>query len=313
VTNPSPHLGDHERNTELLDHELPNPRFRDASYLRWLYDENPHGEGYWDSIDGEDDLRVAHYALIPQVWRNEEGPVPMLFSLNAVTRTGSQRKGYFKKIGDTIYERARQAGRKGIIAVPNDNSTPAVVKYWKYRFLMQIPVTAVRPLPRRRGQVESHDVNEAYLASEVFAELAGGLDEHRAEGWTCVYAPEYLRWRISQPHARYAVHVTDDVVAITTRSSFAKVPVCVVLKLLPRAGAADSIEAGPVIAAACRHHRAPGAVYAGFNARVRVRGVRLPLKLRPVPLNLLYKSLSEDVPQDGFELDTYEFLDMDAY
>jgi hypothetical protein len=54
-------------------------------------------------------------------------------------------------------------------------------------------------------------------------------------------------------------------------------------------------------------------VYAGFNARVRVRGVQLPLKLRPVPLNLLYKSLSDDVPQDTFELDTYEFLDMDAY
>jgi hypothetical protein len=95
--------------------------------------------------------------------------------------------------------------------------------------------------------------------------------------------------------------------------TFAKVPVCVVLKLLPRAGAADRIEAGPVIAAACRHHGAPGAVYAGFNARVRVRGVRLPLRLRPVPLNLLYKSLSDDVPQETFELDTYEFLDMDAY
>ena len=68
-----------------------------------------------------------------------------------------------------------------------------------------------------------------------------------------------------------------------------------------------------MIAAACRHHRAPGAAYAGFNARVRVPGVRLPVRLRPVPLNLLYKSLSDDVPEATFELDTYEFLDMDAY
>jgi len=309
--NPNP--TDHELNTELLDHELPDPRFQDASYLRWLYDENPHGASHWDSIDSEDDVRVAHYALIPQVWRNVDGPEPILFSLNAVTRTGSQRKGYFKKIGDTIYAQAAEAGHKGIIAVPNENSTPAVVKYWKYRFLMQIPVTAVRPLPRRGGKVESHQLDEAFRASGTFAELAEGLDEHRAEGWTCVYGPEYLRWRVSQPHARYVVHVADDVVAVTTRSSFAKVPVCVVLKLLPRAGAPDRIEAGPVIAAACRHHGAPGAVYAGFNARVRVRGVRLPLRLRPVPLNLLYKSLSDDVPQETFELDTYEFLDMDAY
>ena len=304
---------DHARNTELLDHELPDPRFQDDSYLRWLYDENPHGESFWDSIDGEDGLRVAHYGLIPQVWRNAEGPQPILFSLNAVTRTGSQRKGYFKKIGDTIYERARLAGHKGIIAVPNENSTPAVVKYWKYRFLMQIPVTAVRPLPRRSSGVEHHEVTPQLLDGDGFATLAGELDAHRAEGWTCAYDPAYLRWRVSQPHARYALHITDELVAITTRSSFAGVPVCVVLKLLPRAGGPDQLEAGPVIAAACNHHRAPGAVYAGFNARVRVRGIRLPLKLRPVPLNLLYKSLSDDVPQDGFELDTYEFFDMDAY
>lgn len=304
---------DHQRNTELLDHELPDPRFQDDAYLRWLYDDNPHGESFWDSIDGEDGLRVAHYGLIPQVWRNAEGPEPILFSLNAVTRSGSQRKGYFKEIGDTIYERARLAGHKGIIAVPNENSTPAVVKYWKYRFLMQIPVTAVRPLPRRSKGVEHHQLDPAFVESARFAELAAELDAHRADGWTCAYEPAYLRWRVSQPHARYTMHVTDDLVAITTRSSFAKVPVCVVLKLLPRAGAEGALEAGPVLAAACNHHRAPGAVYAGFNARVRVRGIRLPLKLRPVPLNLLYKSLSDDVPQDGFELDTYEFFDMDAY
>jgi hypothetical protein len=310
---PLPAASDHERNTELLDAELPDERFQDDSYLRWLYDEDPHGASFWDAIDTEDGQRVAHYGLIPQVWRNVGGPAPILFSLNAVTRSGNQRKGYFKTIGDTIYERSRQAGHKGIIAVPNENSTPAVVKYWKYRFLMQIPVTAVRPLPHRRAGVQSHVLDADFRAGERFAEVAAGLDAHRAEGWTQVYDETYLRWRVAQPHARYVMHVGDDVVAITTRSSFAKVPVCVVLKLLPRAAAADQVEAGAVIAAACRHHRAPAAVYAGFNARVRVRGVQLPLKLRPVPLNLLYKSLSDDVPQDTFELDTYEFLDMDAY
>lgn len=309
----TPDATEHERNTELLDAELPDPRFRDARYLTWLYDENPHGASFWDAIDREDGQRVAHYGLIPQVWRDASGPQPILFSLNAVTRSGNQRKGYFKKIGDVIYERAREAGHKGIIAVPNENSTPAVVKYWKYRFLMQIPVTAVRPLPRVRHQVQSRPVDQELLRSARFAEVAAQLDVHHADGWTQVYDEAYLRWRLSQPHARYVLHVADDVVAVTTRSSFAKVPVCVVLKLLPRGDAADVVEAGAVIAAACRHHGAPGAVYAGFNARVRVRGVRLPLRLRPVPLNLLYKSLSDDVPQETFELDTYEFLDMDAY
>jgi hypothetical protein len=308
-----PGASEHERNTELLNFELPDRRFRDSSYLQWLYDQNPLGPGYWDAIDSEDGQRVAHYGLIPQTWRDAAGPQPLLFSLNAVTRRGSQRKGYFKKIGDSIYDRAQAAGRKGIIAVPNENSTPAVVKYWKYRFLMQIPVTAVRPLPFRGRQVRSFSVDAAFRASDSFAQLAEGLDEHRADGWTCVYDPTYLRWRLAQPQARYTMHVADDLVAITTRSSFAKVPVCVVLKLLPRPGAPEQLDASRVLAAACRHHHAPGAVYAGFNARVKVTGVRLPLKVRPVPLNLLYKSLSPDVPEATFRLDTYEFLDLDAY
>ena len=68
-----------------------------------------------------------------------------------------------------------------------------------------------------------------------------------------------------------------------------------------------------MIAAIGRYHRAPMAVYAGFNARVRVRGVRPPRRLQPAPLNLIYRSLTDRAPQHGFRLDTFEFLDMDAY
>src|SRR3954451_21420472 len=103
------HPDDHERNTELLNAELPDKRFDGPDYLEWLYDENPEGEGVYESID-EDGRRIAHYALIPQRWRNAGGPSPVYFSLNAVTRTGAQRKGYFVQIGHRIYERARVDG-----------------------------------------------------------------------------------------------------------------------------------------------------------------------------------------------------------
>jgi hypothetical protein len=35
--------------------------------------------------------------------------------------------------------------------------------------------------------------------------------------------------------------------------------------------------------------------------------------LQPSPLNLIFRSLHPDVPNDTFVLDTFEFLDMDAY
>ena len=56
---------EHVKNTELLNAELPDPRFVDASYLHWLYDRNPLGAGIFDSVDDDDGSRLAHYALIP--------------------------------------------------------------------------------------------------------------------------------------------------------------------------------------------------------------------------------------------------------
>jgi hypothetical protein len=46
---------------------------------------------------------------------------------------------------------------------------------------------------------------------------------------------------------------------------------------------------------------------------VTVRGIAPPRRLLPAPLNLIVKSLDDAIPQDDFVLDTYEFLDMDAY
>jgi GNAT superfamily N-acetyltransferase len=307
-------MREHERNTALLNQELPDERFQDTDYLRWLYDENPHGPGIWESVDEDDGVRVAHYALIPQTWRNAAGAQPLVFSLNAVTHKRAQKSGYFKKLGDQIYERARGDGKQGILAVPNANSTPAALKYWKYQFLMQMPVSIVAPRPGRGGS-ESYWLDEQFRASDRFTELIQGLDEHPAEGWTCQYTEEYLRWRLAQPHARYGLHVTRDVVAISARSDYRGVPIVVIIKMLPRPGVDTSrpVSGAPAVAAACRHHRTPIALYSGFNAQVKLPDIGLPLRLRPVPLNLIYKSLSDDVPQETFELDTYEFLDMDAF
>lgn len=312
MTTPEEQL-EHDRNTALLNQELPDERFQDGAYLRWLYDENPHGPGIWESVDDDDGTRLAHYALIPQVWRNDEGPQPFVFSLNAVTHKRAQKGGHFKKLGDTIYARAQAAGMKGILAVPNANSTPAAIKYWKYEFLMQMPVSWVLPRPSRGAT--SHWVDDELLASDRFDQLITELDDHPAAGWTCSYTPEYLRWRLSQPHARYALHETREVVGVSAVSDYRGLPITVIIKLFPKAGVDTSspVSGAPVVAAACRHHRTPVALYSGFNARVRLPGVGLPLRIRPVPLNLIYKELSEDVPQQGFELDTYEFLDMDAF
>jgi hypothetical protein len=304
---------DNQLNTELLDHELPDPRFVDDRYLAWLYDENPDGPAVQAAAD-EDGVRVAHYALVPQTYRNAVGPGRFLFSLNAVTRRGTQRKGYWSELGLRNFAEATDQGWKMVIGVPNEKSTPGAVKYLDYRFLGPMPVKVAVPSGTGAG-FEHHVVDDAFLGGSTLTAIAEDLDRHEAVHWTNSYGLEQLRWRLARPHGGYTVHVGEDLVVVSTRSAFGPVPMAVVLKLFPRGPRRmdQPLSARRAIAAVCRHHRAPAAVYAGFNALVKVRGISPPHRLRPAPLNLVVHSLSDEVPQETFRLDTFEFLDLDAY
>ena len=305
-------LDDHQRNTELLDAELPDRRFADERYLAWLYDANPLGRAYTHGVD-EGGRRVAHYALIPQRYRDRNGPADFVFSLNAVARTGSQRRGYFGEMGRDIWGRAGEAGVRMVIGVCNVKSTWAVHKYG-WRVTGPMPVRIVPPSPWPVPGVESYDVTPSFLDSPDFAELAEGLDESAAWQWTNCWTASYLRWRLAAPNgAAFTVHRSPELVGISTVEHRAGVPIAVVLKLLPRHGRFGPIDGRPLISAMCRHHRAPAALYAGHNRHVVVRGVPLPERLKPVPLNLCVLSLDEDLDQTTFQLDTFELLDMDAY
>jgi hypothetical protein len=307
-------LRDNERNTELLARELPAARYVDAGYLQWLYDDNPYGPAIQRSVD-EDGVRIGHYALIPQRFRGRDGIVPAAFSLHAVVRSGTQRKGLFTQMGLEIYEEASGAGWQLTTGVCNEKSIGAVVKYMGWKWPGPLPVRLVAPYAMAGAaarRVESRTVDAAYLASSEFEQLAAELDSTPVDQWTNSYTAEYLRWRLACPATTYAIHVTDELVAITTTDVRFGVRAAAILKLLPRAGR-TGLRAEAIVGAACRFHRAPYAVYAGFNPHVALRGVQPPRKLQPSPLNLIIRSLSPAVDQGPLMIDTFEFLDMDAY
>jgi hypothetical protein len=311
ASNPSEHALDNERNTELLAAELPAARYVDSEYLHWLYDENPYGPAIQRAVD-DDGVRVAHYALIPQRYRGRDGVVPAAFSLHAVVRSGTQRKGYFQKLGAEIYAEAADRGWQFSTGVCNDKSIGAVVKHMGWKTPGPLPVRLCPPLHTGRG-VTSHRVDAELLAAGGFADLTTGLDDFAVDQWTNSYTTEYLRWRLACPGVQYAIHTSDDLVAVTTHDVRYGVRAAVLLKVFRRSDGPAPARADAMVAAACRFHRAPYAVYAGFNARVRVRGVQPPRRLQPSPLHLILRSLSPTVDQGALTLDTFEFLDMDAY
>lgn len=306
-------MNDRVAATELLHAELPDSRFVDDAYLRWLYDDNPLGTVIERNVDDERGLRIAHYGLVPQVYLGPEGPVRCMFSLNAVTRSGHQRGGHFRRIGLEIYDEASVAGYRFVVGVSNDKSVGAVVKYMGWRHWGPLPVRICAPVRRWGSDVEHHIVDAAFLEGPALERLAAGLDLAPPRGYTNQWSLEYLRWRLARPHARYTVHVSADLVAVSTLDRRFGVQAAVILKLLPRTQSAKPISASPMIGAVCRHHRAPVAAYAGVNADVRVRGVAPPRRLQPSPLHLIIRHLDPTVDQDEIELRSFEFLDGDAY
>ena len=311
MTGPGDADARHAGTAELLHDAVGADHFADPGYLHWLYDQNPVGaaiEGHRD-LDGRP---AAHFAVLPQRWRSADRRESFVFSLNAVTREEARGRGWFVELGREIYDRAADDGYVGVITVCNANSTPALTGKLDQRFRGALPVQACLPSPRAARGWRDQPVTPDYLAGDEFAALAAELDGHDASGWTQCWTPETLRWRLARPHAAYTLHIGADAVAVSTRDTVAGLPVALLLKVLPRRGR-SGLRGADAVTAACRHHRTPVCVYAGFNAHARVRGVPIPVRLRPSPLNQLFGSLAPSVPESGFRLDTFEFLDSDDY
>ena len=303
--------------TELLDAELPDPRFASIDYLRWAYRDNPLGRA-WErhqQIPEDDTVRlVAHYAIMPRRFRGPAGErSDGAWSLNAVVRSGHQRARHFSRIGVEIYDEAGESGRSFVVGVTNEKSTGAVVKYMGWRLIGPLPVRIVAPFGRGRRRMTHTGIDANWLDSSAFADLTATVDRHTVDGWSTDYSADVLRWRLACPEATYWIHEADDVALITTRSKFGAMPACVVLKAFPLTSGTTMIDATRAIRSAARFHRAGFAVYAGFNGSVRVRGIRPPRRFQPSPLNLIVRQLDPDVDQHSITLDTFEFLDMDAY
>lgn len=312
-------MSDHAATSELLVRELDAERFGDPGYLPWFYGANPRGVAIEENVDedsGAETRRIGHYAVLPTVYRDTAGPGPFIFSSNVATDSSVRRGGLFREMAERMYKRAAATGAPGMVGVGNDQSTIVVVERFGWALLRPMPVKVCAPVTPAHD-VESFVCDPPFLRSARFAELTADLDWVPVRGWAQSWDTEFLRWRLSRPNTHYLLHASPLGLAVSTRAPGPlKVPCAVLLKVLPRPRAQGStalpINAAHFVAAACRSNHAPLCIYAGWNAHVNVRGIPTPRKLQPSPLNVVFKPLG-DVPATQFRLDTFEFLDMDAF
>ena len=243
--------------------------------LAWRYRDNPDGGVVgFDAWDG--DRLCAHYVTCPTTARMGPASVRGLLSLNTATDPDYGGQGLFTRLAQATYAAGAAAGHGFVMGVANANSTPG--------FLRRLDFQLVAPL--EAGLLLRHP--QRFEDTEI--------------GFRIDWTPRRLAWRLANPASAYGVRDRDGLTLIAAPTH------------LPLVGCVGFVAEGLV---------EPGgagglaSLFIGLEPRLNLGALgflRLPKRLRPSPLNLIYRRLGDPAPD---RLDPTRaaigFLDFDPY
>jgi hypothetical protein len=206
----------------------------------------------------------------------------VLLSLNTATHPDYQGKGLFTKLAAATFEAGAAAGFDGVYGVANANSTPG--------FVRKLGFQLVRPLEARVG-----------LGTLSHGPKAAPAQLSFERSWSA----ESLAWRCANPHN--PVHRR----ASGKRQQFYAAAFGLRLPAYAELGAGIGAPAGaaaaPLSPVRLLIGLAPDANASWWNY------ASIPQRLRPSPLNLIYRSFVPRVAQLDPSRIQFSFLDFDAY
>jgi GNAT superfamily N-acetyltransferase len=245
--------------TALLRQVFPDAQHFTDAVVSWEYVENPDGPAVGFNAWMGDEL-AAHYVTIPLLARVNGREEKGLLSLNTATAPAHQGKGLFTKLADSTYRYAAKQGFGFVVGVANANSTHGFVN--KLGFQLVSPLRAMAGI----GALKTKD--------------PGVVRYER------VWHRDALRWRLGHPLYRYTLKREGPLdLLVSERSQFGA-------RLL--LGALPHVHMTGVPLAA--HAEAlPLRIWVGLDPGLdwRLRPyANIPVRLRPSPLNLIFKDLT---------------------
>jgi GNAT superfamily N-acetyltransferase len=256
------------------------------AYLAWLYVANPDGPAVgFDAWDGE--RLAAHYVCVPaRAWVAGE-LVKVLLSLNTATHPEYQGRGLFTKLAGLTYQAGQEQGFDGVYGVANANSTPG--------FVRKLGFQLVRPLEARVGLGSLRHGPKP---------LAAALSFERS------WSPEALAWRCANPQNRVWARARSGGGWQLHAAAFGHgLPVYAEIggALNPRGLESPPYKSTLLSPARLFIGLAPDAGASYWNY------ASIPMRLRPSPLNLIYRSFVPRVAGLDPARIAFSFLDFDAY
>ncbi len=252
-----------------------------VAYLDWLYCKNPDGLAIgFDAWDG--DRLAAHYVCVPATVKVAGREVKALLSLNTATDPDYQGKGLFTQLAKLTYDAAAVAGVDCVFGVANANSTAGFVRKLGFNL------------------VQALDARVGVGTLGVDWELA-----RRNTAFARVWTSQGLQWRCHNPKNPVFLQSAN---GLFQCHAGAKPGLSAYAELDPQGmlGTANDggrrwltlrLFLGLMPAGACSY----------------VRYVDIPQRLRPSPLNFIFRSLSSVPTTLEAGSVSFSFLDFDAY
>ena len=259
---------------------FPKSRKFAPTVLNWLYLQNPDGHAIgFDAFEGDE--LAAHYVCIPALARINGRPEKTLLSLNTATHPRHQGKGLFTRLAEMTYQTAAEQGYCSVYGVANANSTPG--------FVRKLGFQLVQPLDAMAGLGSLSIDFEVAVRNAQFERV-----------WT----RDSLRWRCGNPFNKIAGVRRPGRVAFYANA----------LGPLLTAYAELSGDAW------CEYEHgrrvSPLHLFLGLipaNSSHFSGYAAIPKRLRPSPLNMIFRPLTNSAsllePAHIF----FSFLDFDAY
>ncbi|OJJ18331.1 hypothetical protein BKI52_26295 [marine bacterium AO1-C] len=253
------------------------PALFTPAYLNWQYNQNPAGKTIGFNAFSSDEALVAHYVVQPFQAMLQGKLTQGLLSYNTATHPQHSGQGLFTTLAQQTYEQAKMLGYEFVIGVSNENSTPGFVKKLGFQWVASLTVKI------GAGKI-SFPKNAVY-----------DYQKH----WTA----ETLQWRLKQPHASYFIKKQKENLKVFTSAMGVRVAL---------GGFADFPLEFKKTTDAIRFTK----MWMGIDHQMSWRKgvfINLPQRLKPSPLNLIFK----DLTGQGRQLDKtkirFQALDFDAF
>jgi hypothetical protein len=263
----------------LLDRVFPRDRPRTPD-LAWQYLKNPAGPARYVNAYGESGELVAHYAVVPTppLAESPVGFAGTYFSLNTAVDPEARVPGLMVATARVLFRQLQVDGPALVLGVANEKSFQGFVRMLGFRSLGRLSLTVLAP-----GTLPAIDAPRA-LAQD----------------------PAHLIWRTDRPGV--AAYGDPARGALTVRLRHHGIPLDAVLSTgLPEKMVRDLALPRPAVWVP--------RLYAAFGARAG-RGVTVPKRLRPSPLQYIVRVLGETAliePVTRHLLSRrFEFLDFDV-